>query len=236
MTTCSPATAESLFWLARYMERAENLARILDVQETFARDARQPGLGCPADQRRRGGVLPAQPADGRQRAAFYVLDGDNPTSIVCSVHAARENARTLRPLISTEMWMQINVFHNRSLALEPRTWPRSNSPACATGSRRLQAHTGITEGTFYRDQGWYFYQIGAHRARRPDHAAARHQVPRLLPRPTGHRLGHRRRQWNALLRSAAGYHAYRRGHPRGMRPSGWRVPALRTCFPRSVAC
>ena len=44
---------------------------------------------------------------------FYVTDRGNPTSIVVDVHAARENARTLRPLISTEMWTQLNVFYNR---------------------------------------------------------------------------------------------------------------------------
>ena len=50
---------------------------------------------------------------------FDALDPENPTSIVSGIRAARENARTLRPLISTEMWVQLNVFHNRLSAPEP---------------------------------------------------------------------------------------------------------------------
>ena len=108
--------AESTLWLARYMERIENLARILDVTNTFARDAddTRNWLSIP----RINGDLTAfyktqTEATQRSVGEFYLLDSDNPTSVQSFIAAARENARTLRALISTEMWLQINVFYAR---------------------------------------------------------------------------------------------------------------------------
>ncbi len=57
---------------------------------------------------------------------FYVTDSENPSSIVSAVKSARENARTLRPLISTEMWVQLNKFHSR---MSERCAPRRSAPA-----------------------------------------------------------------------------------------------------------
>ena len=136
-----------------------------------------------AHQRRRRAAFFAKHAapDATSVAHFYLLDADNPTSVQSAIRAARENARTLRALISTEMWLQINVFHSRIRALSAtRPGAGATVRVCAMLKEGVQTHTGITEGTFYRDQGWYFYMLGRHRARRPDHAAARHQVQRAV--------------------------------------------------------
>ena len=86
-----------------------------------------------------------------------------PTSVQTAIRYARENARTLRALISTEMWLQINVFHGRIRALtEADIAPESVSGVCAMLKEGVQSHTGITEGTFYRDQCWHFYMMGRH--------------------------------------------------------------------------
>ena len=167
MTRLLARYAECLFWLARYIERAENLARILDVTETFARDsggAQDWLLGAvrstPTPERF---FKRHAEADAASVLRFYVTERSNPTSICAAVHAARENARTLRPLISTEMWLQLNVFYNRMLRAQAQaTWPRrSSSRLCDWIKGGCETHTGITEGTFYRDEGWYFYQLGA---------------------------------------------------------------------------
>ena len=93
---------------------------------------------------------------------FYVIERSNPTSIFSAVHAARENARALRPLISTEMWTQLNMLYNRLLALKPTDVAEEKlSGLCDWIKRGCDAHTGITAGTFYRDEGWCFYQLGA---------------------------------------------------------------------------
>ena len=156
--------AECIFWLARYVERAENLARILDVNETFTRDARgdqnwESIVRLHADEaafsRRHGEAS----ADAVLR--FYVTDATNPSSIISAIRGARENARALRPLISTEMWVQLNVFQNRLNAIEePDLAPGRLTDLFTAIKEACQTHTGITEGTFYRDQGWYFYQLG----------------------------------------------------------------------------
>ena len=168
---------------------------------------------------------------------FYVLDTQNPTSIVSAIRSARENARTLRPLISTEMWTQINVFYNKLLSLGPSDIaPHNLTRLCSMVKEACQAHTGITEGTFYRDQGWYFYQLGKY-LERADQTTRLLDIKyhTLLPFADGVGSPLDVSQWNAVLRSAAGYHAFRRVYPRGMTPSAVAGFMLyNESFPRSV--
>ena len=106
----------------------------------------------------------------------------------------------------------------------------------ATIKEACQTHTGITEGTFFRDQGWYFYQIGRY-IERADQTTRLLDIKYHLLLPSVADVGSPVdvSQWNALLRSAAGYHAYRRLHAAGTTPA--RVAGfmlLNTAFPRSV--
>ena len=232
--------AESNLWLARYMERIENLARLLDVTNTFARDA--------GDTRnwqsilRINGDLDAfyvkHPVASQASVGhFYLLDADSSTSVQAAIASARENARTLRALISTEMWLQINVFHARIRALtEADLTPDHFTTVCSMLKEGTQAHTGITEGTFYRDQAWHFYMMGRYLERAD-------QTTRLLD-TRFHALAPRvaasdgeidASQWSSLLRAAAGYHAYRREHPSGYRAQEVTGFLLgNRSFPRSV--
>jgi len=232
--------AECVFWMARYVERAENLARILEVQETFARDSTgsqnwasivQLNADVKTFYERHA------TSDAASVSHFYVLDPENPNSIMSSVRFARENARTLRPLISTEMWTQLNVFFNRLREMNPAQMTQGElARACAVIKENCQTHNGITEGTFFRDQSWYFYTLGR-QLERAD------QITRLLdmkllllgatPNP-GSAVDIA--QWNTVLRSAAGYHAFRRVHPRGMTGPAVVGFLLRNeQFPRSLA-
>lgn len=232
--------AEATLWLARYMERIENLGRILDVTNTFARDAddTRNWLSIP----RINGDLEAfykkhSAATQRTVGEFYLLDGDNATSLQACIEAAKENARTLRALISTEMWLQINVFHGRIRALDSlMVTPEHFTAVCALLKDGSQAHTGITEGTFYRDQAWHFYMIGRYLERAD-------QTTRLLdtrfhalvPHPEAGDKEIDAGAWNALLRAGAGYHAYRREHPSGYEPREVACFLLsNTAFPRSA--
>jgi uncharacterized alpha-E superfamily protein len=232
--------ADCIFWLARYIERTENLARILDVNETFSRDSRggQNWLSIVqlfSDEEHFFARYAA--ADAKSVLRFYVLDPENPTSIVSGIRAARENARTLRPLISTEMWVQLNVFHNRLSVLEPEDLSPGRRNQFFSGVKEAcQTHTGITDGTFYRDQGWHFYQMGRS-IERADQTTRlldmKYHV--LLPRTADIGSPIDVSQWNVLLRSAAGYHAYCRLHPGGVTPAqvaGFLL--LNRRFPRSV--
>ncbi len=232
--------ADCIFWLARYVERAENLARILDVHETFSRDSRggqnwRSIVQLNSDQERFFASHNA--AAAHSVVNFYVIDGDNPTSIVSTIRYARENARTLRPLISTEMWVQLNVFYNRLAELSAEDLAPGNLAALfAMIKEACQTHTGITEGTFFRDQGWYFYQIGRY-IERADQTTRLLDIKYHLLLPSLSDVGSPVdvSQWNALLRSAAGYHAYRRLHAASTTPA--RVAGfmlLNNAFPRSV--
>jgi len=231
--------AEGLFWMARYLERVENLARLIDVTQTFEGPGREAEswaalVAIYADEP----GLAGRPADAPTVKSFYLLEQENPNSVPAALEFARTNARTLRPLISTEMWMQLNVFHRSVLAITPADLEGDAlSPLCRRLKEGVQAHTGITEGTFFRDQGWHFYMLGR-LIERAD------QVTRLLDIKY-HLLvrgsAEERRvveltQWNAVLRAAAGYHAFRRVAGAGFEP--WDVVSFLledTAFARSVA-
>jgi len=140
--------ADCIFWLARYVERAENLARILDVNETFSRDIRggqnwRSIVQLNSDEERF--FATHDTASVQSVVTFYVIDGDNPTSILSAIRFARENARTLRPLISTEMWVQLNVFYNSLIGLSGADLaPGRLAALFATIKEACQTHTGIT--------------------------------------------------------------------------------------------
>jgi uncharacterized alpha-E superfamily protein len=232
--------AECIFWLARQVERAENLARVIEVNDTHARD-RMGGhnwlsiVQLYADEM--AFFAKHERASAEHVIRFYVTDADNPSSIASAVAQARENARTLRPLVSTEMWVQLNVFHNRLRAIAP--------PELAPGnlSRLLneiklgcQTFTGVTEGTFYRDQASYFYRLGQYIERADQTTRLLDSKYQLLTRDAEaaaapDQFG----QWHALLRSASGYHAFRRVHLSELTPA--RVVGFllfNPSFPRSV--
>ena len=216
--------AENAFWMARYMERTENLARIVDVNETLARDDRGGQQWLPIVQLNSDDERFFDKHDEVTPQAvlhFYIIDDSNPTSIRATVRKARENARGLRHLISTEMWMQLNVFYESVKALRARDLALTNiSRVCQRIKENCQTHTGIIEGTFFRDETWHFYNIGKYLERAD-------QVTRLLDmkfrflQPTDDDPDRLLdiSQWNSLLRSVAGYHAFRRVHPRGIRPA-----------------
>ena len=232
--------AECIFWMARYMERAENLARILDVHETFARDTRGATNWFSIVQ------LNADEKDFFSRhdrptaeavVHYYMFDTQHPNSLISMLRTARENARTLRPWISTEMWTQINVFHNKLLEMNGKDVALPNlSKLCTWIKEECQTHTGITEGTFYRDQGWYFYQLGKY-IERADQTTRLLDIKYHTLLPSTIEVGSTLdvSQWTTVLRSTAGYHAFRRVYPRGMSPTtvaGFMM--FNEGFPRSV--
>ena len=240
MTSLLARYAEAAFWMARYIERAENMARILDVNETFSRDSRggqnwNSIIELYDDHE--AFFKSHDEATAQAVIQFYLLDDEHPGSIRASVRMARENARSLRPWISTEMWVHLNVFYNRLRALGPDdiSQPRL-ARLCGIIKEACQTHTGITEGTFYRDESWYFYRLGR-QIERADQTTRVLDVKYHLLLPDVGAVGSSvdLSQWNALLRSTAGFHAFRRVHPRGLSPD--RVAGFllfNRGFPRSL--
>ena len=216
--------AENIFWLARYMERIENLARILDVNETYNRGRAGDNdwsriLRLHHDEE----AFHERHGDATESAviAFYITDRKNPNSIISCLHFARENARSLRHLISTEMWRQINTFYSRIRNVKAADL-RNLSELCREIKEGCQTHTGITEGTFFRNQGWTFYHIGKY-LERADQTTRQVDMRRhmLIRADVEDGEADAARQLdlievNTLLRSLAGFHAFRQVHPAGM--------------------
>jgi uncharacterized alpha-E superfamily protein len=233
--------AEGLFWMARYLERAENLARLIDVTSIFESPGREAEawfalIRINADEQGYAERVGAVDAEAIKR--FYLLDHGNPTGIPAAIEAARMNARTLRPLISTEMWEQINIFHREVRAISPGDIEGDRlSRLCARIKECVQEHTGITEGTFLRDQGWHFYALGR-LIERTDQTTRLLDIKYhlLLPAGSEERRVVELSQWGAVLRGAAGYHAFRRIAPAAFTPEDVVSFLLgNRTFPRSVA-
>lgn len=232
--------AESLFWMARYMERLENLARLIDVTQTYE----SPGLESEAweslvrihaDEEQLSASQGTVDPDAVKR--YYMLDRSNPNSIVSSIEAARINARALRPLISTEMWKHLNDCHRDILRLTDQDMDGDKlSRLCSRLKEMVQAHSGITEGTLFRDQGWHFYEMGR-LIERADQTTRLLDIKfhRLTPKGSEERRQEERTQWGAMLRAVAGYHAFRRIAPVEFAPEdvvGFMLAD--PCFPRSI--
>ncbi|MDX1571124.1 MAG: alpha-E domain-containing protein [Xanthomonadales bacterium] len=233
--------AEAAFWMGRYVERAESLARVIDVNDTFSRSSRgiadwNAVLALYADEenfRRRYGEPTPQNV-----VHFYLFDRTNPGSIISSIQYARENARTLRPMISTEIWEHLNVFNKELGQMDERL---VESPGlyrtCNRIKERCQTHYGVVEATMYRDETWYFCQLGTlleRGAQTAHYLDVRYRD--LVPDEGNSDDDFDAAQWTALLRSQAGLHGYRRTTRKGITPR--RVSEFllfERRFPRSVA-
>lgn len=231
--------AEAAFWLGRYVERTESLARILDVMQTFAREADGSLNWRSAVQ------IFSSEADFDARydeasdqtiSQYYFRDRDNPDSAPACIAMARENARSLRPLISTEMWAHLNRFYGDMRALRSTDFQGTRfSGLCGAIRTDCQTFEGTVEGTMYRGQAWMFLQLGKYLERAD-------QTTRLLDiryqaTVDGGRAdpGMEQSRWQSLLRAAAGYHAFLRASDLPPGPVTVADFLLRNeSFPRSV--
>jgi uncharacterized alpha-E superfamily protein len=155
--------AESLFWIGRYVERADDTARILDA--FLARILEDPWVDEDSACRSLLAILgSAPPHDGRLTTGDVLellgFDVDNPNSIAGALGSARENARGARETISSEMWECLNVTWH---ALPARRVSAEHlGPALFLGFVRERAAvlTGLAESTMSRDDGWRFLVLG----------------------------------------------------------------------------
>jgi uncharacterized alpha-E superfamily protein len=227
--------------MARYVERAENLARILDINETFARDRQGendwlPVLRLHCDEERY--LERYRRVEAGNVVRFYLIDEHNPNSIRNTVRAARENARSIRHLISLETWAQLNVFYNWIGSLNRRTFRLIElSRICGQIKEGCQLHFGIANSTLFRDQIWLFYRLGKY-IELCDQTTRLVDIKYHALLPSAYDVGTPIdvAQWNALLRYAAAYHGYRRVFPREMTPTtvaGFILFDRR--FPRSIS-
>ncbi|MEX0655104.1 MAG: alpha-E domain-containing protein [Phycisphaeraceae bacterium] len=233
--------AESIYWMSRYIERAENVARVIDVNLHLMLDLPLDGdeqwaplvntMGDEAIFRDRYGE-PTQ--DNVIR--FLTFDADNPNSIVSCLRSARENARQVRDAISSEMWEQANRFYLMVRAAAAQ-YEAMDSPNVFYNDVKMASHLfgGITDATMSHNEGWHFGQLGR-LFERADKTARILDVKYFIVLPGVEYVGtpYDEIQWSALLKSVSAFEMYRKKH-RGVRPDP--VAAfliLDRQFPRSM--
>jgi uncharacterized alpha-E superfamily protein len=225
--------------MARYFERAESLARILETQTSFQRGREDNSwawiVALYSDEEAFAKAFGEPNADNVIR--YYMAYADNPGSIQSSIRAARENARALRPMLSTDMWYQLNDFHNRIAAFGPGDFSEVRlSRTCDAIKRGCYAQLGIAENTFYRDETWPFFRLGLF-LERADQTSRLLDV-RFAQQQTGLACDERYdfTFWTILLRAASAYHSYRRLFPHHIDPKEVaRFLVFDARLPRSLA-
>ena len=162
-------TADHLFWMARYVERAENTARMLDVNVTtsllpMSREAAQRGW------RAMLGISELQPAFDARFAAltphdvldFMVRDPSNQSSIISCLQAARENARAVRGTMTTDVWETHNdTWLQLQQHLKGGSLQRDPHEFFEWVKFRSHLSRGVTIGTMLKDEAFYFIRLGS---------------------------------------------------------------------------
>ncbi|MCB1202025.1 MAG: alpha-E domain-containing protein [Leptospiraceae bacterium] len=207
---------EAIFWMSRYIERAENYARIMGVNLNLTLDL-PPGLTQQWEPIIR---ITGDEEDYEKRytdfnrdnvVKFMTFDPENPNSILSCLQAARENARSVRENISTEMWEHLNEFylHVKEIYLSNQ-WPFIDHIEFYNSIRK-NAHTfaGITSNTLSHSDGYRFVVLGRY-LERADKTTRILDVKYFLLLPGLNYIGSQLDllQWGALLKSVSALEMY----------------------------
>ena len=233
--------ADSLYWMSRYLERAEHTARLIDVGLNLMLDQT-----AVAAERRWGRLLgslhaPAQLAgtgDAYQIARAMTFDGANETSIVSCIAQARENLRQVREQISSEMWEQLNRLYLqvRGTRLDD-IWNVSTHEFFRSVKEGAHLFQGITDATMNHGEGWQFMQVGRYMERAGATATLLDVYANEFLGQDGADAGGPRSylDWVGLLKACTAFEAYCKVYTADLRPE--RIAEfllLNADWPRSV--
>jgi len=213
--------ANSLYWMSRYIERAENTARLVETSLQLLLDYRNLDEQHIAEQ-----WLPIVQAAGDEEAffklhpkatgaavtEFLVFQAENPNSIVQCICQARENARMVRDQITVELWEELNRLYLFVRSRDARlVWKQSPSEFFSEIKASSLQLTGIAYATLIHNEGWLFLQAGRFLERADKTSRildVRHQsLPETgLPAPVGPTEA---LEWAAILRSCSAWDAYK---------------------------
>ena len=247
-------TADHLFWMARYMERAENTARMLDVNyqtsllPQSADDAEKGWKGLlsiselSGDFAKRYGSVSA-----RNVMDYMVGDAQNPSSIRSCLMAARENARAVRGTLTTEVWETQNQTWLEFQRLVAGNFQRDPSTLFEWVKFRSHLSRGVTVGTMLQDEAFHFLRIGSF-LERADNTARLLDVKfhavdsEFFGAAQSQSQGSARDvefdfyHWSAILRSVSGFEVYRKAYRNVITPEKVaELLILREDMPRSLA-
>lgn len=234
--------ADAVFWMSRYIERAENVARFIDVNQAISLGGRV-GL---ADQ-----WSPLIYASGDEELyrdlygefsqknvlRFLMFDRRNPNSILSCVAAARENARTIRDILSTAMWEAVNRFYLRVREAQAEERGILNNPHDFLERVKRSSHQviGVTGVTLSHGEAWNFAMLGR-LLERADKTSRILDVKYFILLPDVSLVGSTLDivQWSALLESTSALHMYRKRHGRINNIKVIEFLVLDRYFPRSM--
>ena len=242
-------TADHLFWMSRYMERAENTARMLDVnyqtallpQSTAVSELGWRGLlsisELSGDFARRYGEVTAKSV-----MDYMVRDERNPSSIFSCLRAARENARAVRGALTTEVWETTNqTWLEFNRLLRENTFERDPSGLFEWVKFRSHLSRGVQVGTMLQDESLHFVRIGTF-LERADNTARLLDVKFHAVESDFYGAADARDQeydfyhWSAILRSVSGFEVYRKVYRNVIQPEKVaELLILRQDMPRSLA-
>ena len=229
--------ADNLYWMSRYLERAEHIARLVNVNLNLTLDR------APGDAVRHWGrllaSLPAPPAweapTRPQSLERAVLDLANREAIAACVGTARENARQVREEISSDMWEQLNELYLRLRQIrEDGEWTGRTHYLSRSVIEGVHLFQGITDATMGHGEGWQYLQAGRFLERASATAALLDVFLSDASQP-GRPAALDQAEWVGLLRSCSALEAYCRHYTAVVRPE--RVAEfllLSAEFPRSV--
>ncbi|MEX1221135.1 MAG: alpha-E domain-containing protein [Idiomarina sp.] len=209
--------ASNMFWMARYLERAENTARVINVNSHLLMDLpKTVKLGWePIID-----ILSArddfyehyEQADEHSVVKYMVTDKNNPSSIINSLTEARENARTIREILPTECWEQINTLYLSAMQNRQSMLGRRHRYEALNGVIHFnQTITGMLSGTMTHDEGYAFLRLGRN-IERGDMTTRIIDVrsATLLPELDHEQSAFDNIQWMGVLKSMSAYQMYRR--------------------------
>ncbi|MEO6031449.1 MAG: alpha-E domain-containing protein [Burkholderiaceae bacterium] len=246
-------TADHLFWMARYMERAENTARMLDVtyeasmlpQSSGAAEEGWTGLlGISELTEDFASHYPTLTPENVMR--YMVSDARNGSSIRSCLHAARENARAVRGTLTTEVWETQNQTWLEFQRMEAdESFLRDPSRMFEWVKFRSHLSRGVTAGTMLQDEAFHFLRIGSF-LERADNTARLLDVKfhavhsEYHGGPSGAALAKDIEidfyHWSGILRSVSGFEVYRKVYRDVIRPEKVaELLILRADMPRSLA-
>ncbi|HEY0784921.1 MAG TPA: alpha-E domain-containing protein [Acidobacteriaceae bacterium] len=204
--------ADSLYWMSRYLERAEHTVRVLDVNFGMTLD---PSSTSEEGLWKRALAALGNPAGLEWNGDFYSLvraltyDADIPASVTACIAAARENARQVREEISSEQWQQLNRMYHRVTDKSEGSASRLEDffPATLDG---LHLFEGVTDTTMSHGEGWQFIQVG----RSIERASSIATLLGVFDLETAHEGpveiagSHQFLEWIGLLRCCSAFEAY----------------------------
>ncbi len=232
--------ADSVYWLGRYIERAENVVRFIDVNHKLMLDLPldygdqwQPIIDTTGDH---AAFAERYSLASRENVVqFLAFDTSNPNSILSCVAAARENARTVRETISSEMWEMVNSLYHKVTAQSREGLPESLPQFCHDIRMACHLFQGITHGTMSHNEAWHFIRLGSS-LERADKTTRILDVKYFILLPSVSDVGtpYDDIQWSAVLRSVSGFEMYRKRYGRIAPDRIVRFLVLDGEFPRAV--